>query len=87
MSAMLSRAARRIEPPRPRRRRRWPLLTAGLAIVGSALAAAAAAMNRRGSGPFARTGKTQESAPAPGTEPESAEAASGADANGRVRTS
>ncbi len=84
MSAMLRGAARRIEPAQ-RRRRRWPFLTAGL-VTAIGAAAAAVFMNRRGAIPFARLGKTSQTEPSTGTD-QKAEAAAGADVNGRVRAS
>ncbi|HEY6280047.1 MAG TPA: hypothetical protein VIX86_27470 [Streptosporangiaceae bacterium] len=46
MSAMLSAAARRIEPARPQRRR-WPLLAAGVAVIAGGSAAAMMLRKRR----------------------------------------
>jgi hypothetical protein len=83
MSAMLQRAARRIDPA-PRARRRWPFLTAGLVMAAGAAAAAAAVINRRGTGSLTPVGKPSEDATTTtGTPAESA----ATDVNGRVRTS
>jgi hypothetical protein len=86
VSELLSGAARRIEPA-PRRRRRWPFLTAGLVAAAGALATAVLLLARRGTGPLGRKGGSGEgsagdaaSTPAPAVP----DAASSADANGRV---
>jgi len=80
MSAMLRSAARRIEPPR--QRRRWPFLTAGLVIAASAATAAAAAISKRGPGTPGRPGEDQADEPTAQSE----QATSSADVNGRVHT-
>jgi hypothetical protein len=84
MSAMLCSAARRIEPPR-QKRRLWPFVTAGLV---SAVAAGAAGVlaGRRGKGPLARLGSKPQSTTVSQAEPETAETST-ADVNGRVHTS
>jgi hypothetical protein len=85
VAAMLSAAARRIEPVPPRRRRRWPVLAAGLVTAAGLSATAAYLLKRR-----ARTNAPEFTAPADAhsttmpTEAPSHLAAS--DANGRVRT-
>jgi hypothetical protein len=78
MSAMLTAAARRIEPARPKRRR-WPLLAAGLLTVAAG-ATAAVALSRRGSGlgQLGKPGSTGHS--------DTPAAPAASDANGRVRT-
>jgi hypothetical protein len=48
MAAMLSAAAQRIEPAPVRRRRRWPVLAAGLITAAGLGAAAAYLLKRRG---------------------------------------
>jgi hypothetical protein len=68
MSAMLSSAARRIEPDR-RKPRRWPMLIAGLATLA---AAAAAAILKRGASLPWRNGKQAEEQATAGAEPEAA---------------
>jgi hypothetical protein len=84
VAAMLSAAARRIEPVPPRRRR-WPVLAAGLVTAAGLSATAAYLLKRR-----ATAKAPQFSAPADAagttmpTEAPSHLAAS--DANGRVRT-
>lgn len=79
----LSTAARRIEPARPRRRR-WPVLAAGIALLAAG-GAAAYLRSRRGQAP-AQPG---EDSPAAGTSADDGEQAAGtaaADVNGQVRT-
>jgi hypothetical protein len=85
MAAMLSAAARRIEPPAPARiRRRWPLVAAGVVSAAGLSATAAFLLSRRSKGRAA----AQESAPeaAAGT-PGEAGTPAGSDVNGRVHTS
>lgn len=88
MAAMLSAAARRIEPVPARRRRRWPVLAAGLITVAGLSATAAYLMKRRGSTETA-TGYTDSvtdsTAAAPAMPAEQAPVAT-SEANGRVRT-
>jgi hypothetical protein len=86
MAAMLSAAAQRIEPVPARRRRRWPVLAAGLVAAAGLSATAAYLLKRRAaarapafSAPADDAGTTMP------TEVPSHLAAS--DANGRVRTS
>ena len=86
MAAMLSAAAQRIEPVPVRRRRRWPVVAAGLITAAGLSATAAYLLKRRAtakeprfSAPPADTASTTTPADAP-----SHVAAS--DANGRVRT-
>jgi hypothetical protein len=87
MAAMLSAAARRIEPVPPRRRRRWPVLAAGLITAAGLSATAAFLLKRRGSAGQATgyTGPAADSTSASPAEPATPMAAS--DVNGRVRTS
>lgn len=62
MSAMLTAAARRIEPPRSRRPR-WPFVVAGLVTLGAA--AGVAVVKRRGSGmPWQQSQQPEEQTPA-----------------------
>ncbi len=86
MAAMLSAAAQRIEPAQARRRRRWPVLAAGLVAAAGLSATAAYLLKRRAA---ARAPQFSAPADADGTtmptEVPSHPAAS--DANGRVRTS
>ncbi len=85
MAAMLSAAARRIEPAPARRRRRWPVLAAGLVTAAGLSATAAYLLKRR-----AAANAPEFSAPADAasttmpTEVPSHLAAS--DVNGRVHT-
>jgi hypothetical protein len=86
MAAMLSAAAQRIEPAQARRRRRWPVLAAGLVAAAGLSATAAYLLKRRAaarapefSAPADDAGTTMP------TEVPSHLAASDA-ANGRVHT-
>jgi hypothetical protein len=81
MATMLSAAARRVDPA-PRRRRRWPIVAAGLVTAAGLSATAAYLMNRRGPGY-----KPAEPIVPPGTAPEPAAETVGSDVNGRVPTS
>ena len=85
MAEMLSAAARRIEPVPPRRRRRWPVLAAGLIGAAGLSATAAYLLKRRAAAnaPEFSASADAESTTMP-TEVPSHPAAS--DANGRVRT-
>ena len=86
MAAMLSAAAQRIEPAPARRRRRWPVLAAGLITAAGLSATAAYLLKRRGSAATATgyTGPAADSTSASPAEPATPVATS--DANGRVRT-
>jgi hypothetical protein len=89
MATMLSAAARRVDPA-PRKRRRWPVVAAGLVAAAGLSATAAYLMNRRGPGytpaePFIPESTTPEPVPEPAAEPDAATAPS--DVNGRVHTS
>jgi hypothetical protein len=86
MSAMLSSAARRIEPPR-RAPRRWPFLVAGLVTLGAA--AGAAVWKMRGSGlPWQQSKPSEEAAEAsPSAGPSGASSdASAAQSNARAHS-
>jgi hypothetical protein len=86
MAAMLSAAARRIEPVPPRRRRRWPVLAAGL-ITAAGLSATAAYLLKRRSRADMATGYTGPAADGTSARPgEPATPVASSDANGRVRT-
>ena len=76
MAAMLSAAARRIEPPQPRRRRRWPVLAAGLVTAAGLSATAAYLLKRRSA-----ANAPEFSAPA-----DAASHLAASDVNGRVHT-
>ena len=85
MAAMLSAAAQRIEPAPVRRRRRWPVVAAGVITAAGLSATAAYLLKRRA------TAKASEfSAPADTastTTPADAPShVAASDANGRVRT-
>jgi hypothetical protein len=86
VAVMLITAARRIEPPKPKRRV-WPVaLAAGLAAAAGA-AAAGVLTGRQGKGPLAgRLGKSPEGSSGSQGEPEAADAST-ADVNGRVHAS
>ncbi len=85
-SAMVS-AARRMEPPKARRRR-WPLIVAGVVVLGAGCAAAAQVLRSKRN-TMATTASGPETPPMPPTTPaerqETADAAH-ADVNGQVRT-
>jgi hypothetical protein len=85
VSAMLVTAARRIEPPRPKRRM-WPFAVAAGLVAAAGAAAAGVLLGKQGKGPLARMGKWQESSSDGQAEPEAAEAST-ADVNGRVHAS
>jgi hypothetical protein len=85
MAAMLSAAAQRIEPAPVRRRRRWPVLAAGLITAAGLSATAAYLLKRR-----AAAGAPEFSAPADAastTMPSEVPShLATSDANGRVHT-
>lgn len=89
VSAMLIRAARRIEPKERKQRRRWPFLAAGLIVAGAVTAGAAVLRGKLNPGP-----QTQANDPAQKTEPsqrppqeeDESGTTTAADANGRVHT-
>jgi hypothetical protein len=86
MCAMMSAAARRIEPARSRRRR-WPVLLAGLVALVGGTTAAALLRSRRSPGSVTATGRTGEMAKpsADSREMSGAESAS-TDVNGHIHT-
>jgi hypothetical protein len=85
MAAMLSAAARRIEPVPPRRRRRWPVLAAGLVTAAGLSATAAYLLKRRAAGTAPEFTAPADAASTTGpAEVPSHPAAS--DANGRAHT-
>jgi len=85
VAAMLSAAARRIEPVPPRRRRRWPVLAAGLITAAGLSATAAYLLKRRATANAPEFAATADAAgPTMPSEAPSHRAAT--DANGRVRT-
>ena len=88
VSAAMVTAARRLEPPKAKRRRRWPLIAAGVVVLGAGCAAAAQVLrSKRNTMTMAAT------APVPPTPMPSATPAdrqemddAHADVNGQVRT-
>ncbi len=86
MCAMMSAAARRIEPARSRRRR-WPALLAGLAALVGGAAAAALLRSRRSPGSVTAAGRTGDTAKpsAHSREMPGAESAA-ADGSGHIHT-
>jgi hypothetical protein len=79
MAAMLSAAARRIEPVPARRRRRWPVLAAGLITAAGLSATAAYLLKRRGNaGPASQDGAVTSTPAAEGP-------VTATDINSRVR--
>jgi len=87
-SAMVS-AARTIEPPKARRRRRWPLIAAGIVVLGAGCAAAAQVLrSKRNAVSTAAPEPVTPPATPPATPAERQEMTDTAhvDANGQVRT-
>jgi len=82
-------AARSIEPPKAKRRRRWPLIAAGVVVLGAGCAAAAQVLRSKRNA-VAATASGPETPPAmpPATPAERQEMAdtAHADVNGQVRT-
>jgi hypothetical protein len=56
MAASLAATARRIEPTSPRRRR-WPMLAAGIVMIAGGSMAAAFLLSRRGQAPMMQPGR------------------------------
>jgi hypothetical protein len=83
MATMLSAAARRVDPA-PAKRRRWPILAAGLIAAAGLSATAAYLVSRRGSAALSGP-SPEEPIGSPGTAQDTAEQAS-SDVNGRVHT-
>ena len=87
-SAMVS-AARSIEPPKAKRRRRWPLIAAGIVVLGAGCAAAAQVLrSKRNAVTTATSEPVMPPATPPSTPAERQEMGDTAhvDANGQVRT-
>jgi len=84
MAAMLSAAARRIDPA-PARRRRWPVLAAGL-ITAAGLSATAAYLLKRRAAASALKFPAPADADSTSTPAEVPGQLAASDANGRVRT-
>ena len=82
VAAMMSAAARRIEPAPPKRRR-WPLMVAGVVAAAGVSATAAYLISRRGSSvaPVFRPGQPTV---APAAQPQTAAEPAPSDVNGRV---
>jgi len=81
MAAMLSSAARRIVPA-PAKRRRWPLVAAGMMLAAGLCGTAAYLVNRRAARQW---GEAPE--PTRGTAaPDAAQEPAGSDVNGRAHT-
>jgi hypothetical protein len=88
VSAAMVTAARRIEPPKAKRRR-WPLIVAGVVVLGAGCAAAAQVLrSRRNAASMAVSDPEASSAMPPATPAERQEMtdAAHADVNGQVRT-
>jgi hypothetical protein len=86
-SAMVS-AARSIEPPKAKRRRRWPLIAAGVVVLGAGCAAAAQVLRskRNAAAEMASGPASSPSMPATPAEGQEMTDAAHADVNGQVRT-
>jgi hypothetical protein len=84
VAAMMSAAARRIEPAPPKRRR-WPLVAAGIVAAAGVSATAAYLMSRRGSS-VAPVFRPEEPTVAPPPQPQTARETAASEVNGRVRT-
>jgi hypothetical protein len=87
VSAAMVTAARRIEPPRARRRR-WPLIVAGVVVLGAGCAAAAQVLrSRRNAAAMAESDPATQPPMPPATPAERQEMtdAAHADVNGQVR--
>ena len=83
MAAMLSSAARRIDPaPAPAKRRRWPFVAAGLMLAAGLCGTAAYLINKRAARQWGEPPKATRAPEAPDT----AEEPTGSDVNGRVHT-
>ena len=89
VSAAMVTAARRLEPPQAKRRRRWPLIVAGIVVLGAGAAAAAQVLRSKRNTIATATSDSMTSAPMPPANPadrqEMGDAAQ-VDANGQVRT-
>jgi hypothetical protein len=81
MAAMLSSAARRIDPA-PAKRRRWPFVAAGLMLAAGLCGTAAYLVNRRAARQW---GEAPEATGAPAA-PDPAQEPAGSEVNGRIHT-
>ena len=88
VSAMLAATARRMEPAQQKRRRRWPKIVAGVAMLGAGSAAAAVLRSRRRPAPSAKPDDPGQPMTTPDGQASGAERADAetADVNGQVRT-
>jgi hypothetical protein len=88
VSAAMVNAARRMDPPKAKRRR-WPLIVAGVVVLGAGCAAAAQVLRSKRNPVAVTAPDPVTSAPMPPATPadrqENADAAH-ADVNGQVRT-
>jgi hypothetical protein len=84
LAGMLNTAARRLEPARSRRRR-WPMLAGGIAVLAAASGAAAFMLSRRGQGESPCGGEGPAGTDSGEQAGDTADTAS-ADVNGQVRT-
>lgn len=91
VSSMMIDTARRLEPPQPRSRRRWPAVVAGIVMLGGAAAAAGLLRSQRNA---AMMNNSDPAMPTPDPMPPAGSAKDGqdmpdtaqADVNGQVRT-
>ncbi len=89
VSAAMVTAARRIEPAKATRRRRWPLIVVGVVVLGAGCAATAQVLrSRRNAASMAASDPATPPPMPPDTQAESQEMtdAPHADVNGQVRT-
>ena len=86
VSAAMVTAARRLEPPRAKRRR-WPLIAAGIVVIGAGCAAAAQILRSKRN-TVAASSDPMTSAPMPPATPADRQEGDAAhvDVNGQVRT-
>jgi hypothetical protein len=87
VSAAMVTAARRLEPPKAQRRRRWPFIVAGVVVLGAGCAAAAQILRSKPS-TMAAEDQGPVTPPMPPTAPADRQEMTDAhaDVNGQVRT-
>jgi hypothetical protein len=87
VSAAMVTAARRLEPPKAQRRRRWPFIVAGVVVLGAGCAAAAQILRSKPSS-MATEDQGPVTPPMPPTTPADRQEMTDAhaDVNGQVRT-
>ncbi len=87
VSAAMVTAARRLEPPKAQRRRRWPFIVAGVVVLGAGCAAAAQILRSKPS-TMATEDQGPVTPPMPPTTPADRQEMNDAhaDVNGQVRT-